>query len=272
MAFGMKSAPAAAPAKKAFGKAAPAPAKAAPPAKSGFGSKAAPAKAPAKSGFGSTKSRIPSDDDDEDMDEGGEMVAAGWGGAEKLQNSVTPWAQNLKMAEETIVMKFLDDEPYASVATHWLKKKGKRTYICLGKGCPLCEIGDSPKVTHCFNIVKLTDGAPLAFTWDRGKRDLKNIEAKAKGAKTGPLSKMWYELERTGTGLNDTKYTLKEIRRGAADIAEFYPELYVPTAAELAAVKRTTVADVLKQKTPRAELEEIAAERMGSDYEAEEGE
>lgn len=50
------------------------------------------------------------------------------------------------------MIKFLDDEPFASYYEHGLD--GKR-YVCLGDDWPLCETGNDPDHRACFNVIDL---------------------------------------------------------------------------------------------------------------------
>jgi hypothetical protein len=194
-------------------------------------------------------------------------VASGWGGAEQIRNSLTPWAKPLTLKDgEAVVLRFLEDEPYATVRTHWVDRKGKRSFICLGDGCPLCAIGDPVKATTNFNVVQLTDGPPILLSWETNNTNF-NLVKKANGdPRHGPLSKKFYTLSRTGSKMNDTVYSLAVVKR-IEDIEEDFPNLYVPTEDEIEAMQedRYTAEKVLESASPKHELTKIAAELSGED-------
>lgn len=211
-------------------------------------------KAPSKIGsIGAKKAKDASTDDGD-----GAVVTSGWGGADKMRAEMSGFTTPLKLADgETVVIRFLDDEPYANVATHWLERKGKKSFICLGNGCPLCGIGDRPRATYNFNVVKLGEGDPTLYSWEVGVKLLKQIET-ANKAKTGPLTRRYYSLTRSGSTKDNTSYTLAVIRR-VDDIEDDFPGVYVPGDDELAAVKGYTKEDILKQRSSLKEMREVAA-------------
>lgn len=254
-----KPAAAAAPAKKA---AAPLKKAAAPTKAGGVLKKAA---APTKAGGVTKKAAATGRRRDEDEDDGEDyddaVLTAGWSGAEKLRNSQSTFAPALKLKDgEVFAIAFLEDAPYANVSTHWIKRKGRQSFLCAGANCPLCAIGDTPRVTYNFNVAKLTEADPLVFSWEVGKRVLGQIEEKAK-AKTGPLTRKLYTVKRTGSKMNDTVYAL-EVARRDDDLLEDFPDLNIPERSELDKLKRYSLEDVKKQRVPLKELREIADEAM----------
>lgn len=238
--------------------------KVAAPAKTGGVVKkaAAPTKAAGVAKKSSTTARRAADDDDDDGEDYDDLaVTTGWAGAEKLKNAQSTFAPALKIKDgESVPIAFLEDAPYASVSTHWVKRKGRQSFLCAGAKCPLCGIGDTPRVTHNFNVAKLTDGEPLVFSWEVGKRVLGQIEEKAK-AKTGPLTNKLYIVKRTGSKMNDTVYSLEVVRRDS-DLLEEFDDLNIPDRSDLNRLKRYSVEDVRKQRVSLKELKEIADEAM----------
>lgn len=233
--------------------------------------KAAPEKPSGIFKKGGAQPRRNDDDDDGDgavseaapKGVAGARVTSGWGGAKKLRQESATWAPTLQLkAGESVVIRFLEDEPYANVSTHWIDRTGRKSFICIGKACPLCARGDRPRTTYNFNVAQLTDGEPLGMTLEAKARVFSQIEEKAKDPKTAPLSKLFYTFSRTGSKKDDTVYTLERIRR-ASDIAEEFPDLHVPSADELEAVKRYTKEDALAGAMPKHKLEEVAAELDG---------
>jgi len=229
--------------------------------------KAAPTKAVAKKAAGVTKKAAPkrtTDDDDYDDDV---QVTSGWGGADKLRDAQTPWATNLKLKDgETVLIWFPQDEPYANVATHWVKRSGRQSFVCLGKSCPLCGIGDRPRVTNNFNVVKFTDDEPMIYTLATTTRLYNKVKAKAQDARYGPLSKRPYSYGRTGSGRDDTEYSLDVVKRDG-DIEEEFPGINYDRDAA-AKLPLSTKEDALKERVSMKEMQELARE-LSDDYEAE---
>lgn len=250
------------------------------PAKAGGAVKKAPAKAGGvtkKVGTAKAAPRRSSDDDEDDGDTGdGYAIATGWGGATQMAQQYSDFMSRLQMKEETKIIRFMDDEPFATVAMHWFdrgtgKKKQRQSVLCRGsKQCPLCAIGDSPKVSTMFNVVELTDGDPVHWNLECGVRLKKDIEAAAKHPKFGPLTKKFYTLTREGMKFNDTKYKLDVIRRedDIPELAEEFSlgELHVPEWEEIDALDRYTVDDAKKGSKSAKEMREIAAELSTNSY------
>lgn len=69
----------------------------------------------------------------------------------------------LTVREDTrYLIKFLDDDFFITFYEHNLYndfkgQKRQMSFVCLGKDCPLCEIGDSPGFKALINVVDLTN-------------------------------------------------------------------------------------------------------------------
>lgn len=61
-----------------------------------------------------------------------------------------------RVAEEdtTYLIKMLGDEPFWSYCEHFLNEisEGKRSFVCGGDECPLCDYGDTPRVYDLFDL------------------------------------------------------------------------------------------------------------------------
>lgn len=150
---------------------------------------------------------------DEDEDEGEaptparRVVRSGWAGAESLKSkkSGANYAQNLKLSEEPVLVKFLEDAPYAAYLQHWVDRTGQRAFVCIDdsdpKGCPLCEAGIRPSQRFSFNVVLLTPGSdPEVKSYDVGPRVLDQLKNFNNDSRQGPLSKHYWAISRTGKG------------------------------------------------------------------------
>lgn len=237
--------------------------------KKSFGKKAAPVNGAVKKAAARANPNAFDDDDEEGM----EGIATGWAGAERMRSEHAGFANRLKMKEETLIGKFGNDEPYATVATHWLRdRKGKQSFICIGKDrCPFCAIGDQPRVSYRFNLIVITDRAPIVYSWEVGVKLLAKLQKAHKHPRFGPLSKMWYAITRSGLGQNDTEYTLSAVKR-LDDIVEDYPQLEklklrIPTAEQMGKLTLYTADDVKKERTPLAEMQKVAAQLTGGEGE-----
>lgn len=204
-------------------------------------------------------------DDDGGRQQYSDTITTGWGGAENMRDSMSTFAKTIKLKDgETVVIRFLDDAPYASIKQHWLKRNGRVSFICPGRGCPLCAIGETVRGTYCFNIAKLTDGDPIHYSLDVGVKVYEQIKSWATHERHKPLSRKWYTYTRTGSGKNNTSYTLRPIRQ--ADIEEEDASLYVPSEEELATIERYTVEKTINpQRSSISALQEIAAEMTGGE-------
>jgi hypothetical protein len=160
------------------------------------------------------KARAADDDDDDDdaprrSKRGADAAAkssvrgGGWKGAAEVDEIGASYAKRVKLEQnEEILIKFLDDEPYASYAFHWLERKGKKSFTCLDDGCPLCDaLGDRPRKQFCFNVVVMDpDTEPIVRSLDVGVRVKETLQRLGADPKNGPLSKPYFAVQRTGKG------------------------------------------------------------------------
>jgi len=190
---------------------------------------------------------------------------AGWREADEVFQG-GDFANNLTMKDgEEIVIRFLEDQPYASLRIHWLERKGKRSYPCPGdrkkdtahNGCPLCAYNISYKSESRFNVAVLTTEDPVVKSLTATPRTKKRIQSHAE-SKHGPLSRKFYFYRRTGTKF-ETDYTF-EVARTINDVKEDYPDIYIPTEEELAELVLFTTEQANKEFAPLAEMRKIAAE------------
>lgn len=239
--------------------------------------KAAPVKAAAKKLPAKKSAARPAYDDDDDaapaarprtVPKAGKAIGKGWdAGDAKKAMGAEGFTQNLRIKDgDEIPLKFIEDEPYAVLRVHWLQKAGRRSYICPETDdCPLCGVGAKTTFEARFNVAQFTSDDPLLKSLNSGSRlfsDLKALNA----AKTGPLTKYFYVYARTGAGFNDTKYSMRLVRR-EDDLTEDYPEIYVPSPTEIADLGGYTKDDVEREMSPIEELEEVADGLAGGGYE-----
>ena len=181
------------------------------------------------------------------------------------------FAKNLLLKDgQTEVIRFLEDGPYGSFRIHWLERKGRRSYPCIGdvrkdeqnNGCPFCAYGMEWKPEARYNVACLTEETPLVLSLNVGKRVRKKIISHGE-SNHGPLSRKFYFYTRTGTKF-DTEYTF-EVARTTNDIAEEFPKLYVPSQEELDELIRFTSDQASKEFVSAVEMRKIAKELMTDD-------
>lgn len=122
----------------------------------------------------------------------------GWSGAHRTKEASSDFADELKLDDEHVLIKFLEDEPLVSYRQHWVERDGKKSFTCLEDDCPLCDIGDRPAGKYAFNVLLLSDGEPVNKLWIVGTRLVNTLEAYAEDTKTGPLTKHYWSVNRTG--------------------------------------------------------------------------
>lgn len=194
------------------------------------------------------------------------VVTEGWGGAKAIGTG-GDFIKTLDFSNEAaldgktrwFVLRFLEDAPYANVKIHWVReRKGKRSFICIGEDCPLCDVGADVKAEMRFNVAVFTDTEPILRSWSAGWKIYKKIEALSQSKLTSPLPKRIYLATRIGEKFNEIQYDVNKIT--PEEIAEAYEDIYVPSAEEIAELTPYTLADVEKEYSTMEELEEIAAE------------
>ena len=129
-------------------------------------------------------------------------VGAGWGDAEKLSTPSGDFPVDFKHTETPQVIKILDPNgPFATYKQHFLSQKtsGKRSYVCLGSGCPLCTmLNHKAEDKYAFNIVNLSaDGGSQLQILTATPRLFKTFHA-AHFSPQGPLEKNFWALSRSG--------------------------------------------------------------------------
>jgi hypothetical protein len=187
----------------------------------------------------------------------GTTVQEGWDAAEALLKvETTEFPTDFRFSDEPQLVKFLQDRPFATYEQHWIERpKGKKSFVCIGDGCPLCEIlGDKPRGKFAFNVLVLsgeTTGVQVLTAPPSLARQIKKAHD---DERKGPLDKEFWEISRLGTGPT-TQYTLNFVR--GRDLAEEW-KLTTENVNELVASAEPFSADDVVRETPRSELLEIA--------------
>ena len=218
-------------------------------------------------------------EDDEEQDEedeqprkaagrkttGESLIRGGWTEGQKQMDKGSSFAQALRLEEKAIVVKFLEDTPYANFRRHWIErstKEGKqlRAWTCLdtiGKDCPLCEVGDRAQSVAAFNIAVVgDDGQVLLKSWDVGPRLFGVLKGYSNDPKIGPLTKGFFIASKTGKR-GTVQHNVSPVSKSA--LREDY-DIEPPTPDELTALGRydPSIITIPSVKDLRELAEEIA--------------
>jgi hypothetical protein len=151
----------------------------------------------------------------------GTTVQAGWGAADKIlkPKKSGDYPTDFRFSEQTQLVRFLDDEPFAIYEQHWIDRtEGKRSFVCLGDECPLCTmLGDNPRPKFAFNILNLSEENPSVQILTATPTLARQLQSANQDPRLGPLSKYYWSIARQGTG-PQTQYMLNRVK--ATDLAE----------------------------------------------------
>jgi len=133
--------------------------------------------------------------------------ASGWGGQKKIGRKGSEWAPKLEAEEGSpAIIKFFQDEgPFLVYRQHWcpwMPKGEKKSYVCAGDDCPICDKGDRPAYKEVYNVIDVTDPEdPKVVILTLGRRDSKKLVT-LNNDRTGPLTNpsTYYRFERLGDG------------------------------------------------------------------------
>lgn len=146
------------------------------------------------------------DDDTNDRHPKSRVIRGGWGAVEQAKNADSPFAQRLKVTEEPVIIKFLENEPYASYRQHWLERQGQKAFTCISDidpsgDCPLCKSGNRPTTRFAFNVILLSsDMEPMVKSYEVGIRVIDQLKNFHTDPRQGPLSKHYWAVSRSGKG------------------------------------------------------------------------
>jgi hypothetical protein len=191
------------------------------------------------------------------------VVRGGWDGVDSVKTESTEYAVRLKLTEDTQIIKFIKDAPYASYGQHWLERSGQKSFVCLGAGCPLCAAGNRPSKRTAFNVVLLSgDEEPVLRSLEVGVRVVDQLKNFHNSERTGPINKHYWAISRTGKGA--TSSTLLQMVR-ERDLEEW--GLSSLDEAALTHFNKIAYTEDIIQVPTRADLLRIATEELGFDNE-----
>lgn len=188
------------------------------------------------------------------------VINRGWGAAQKVQESTSAFAQRFKVTEDPQIIKFLEDEPYASFRTHWIDgRAGQKSFVCLAdhpEGCPLCDAGNRPSTKFAFNIAVLGEDGDLSVkSFEVGVRLIDQLKNFHTDPRQGPLSKNYWAVSKTGKGAQ-TQTILQMVRE--RDLSEWSMVGY--TDEDMVVLKRNCYTPEIISIPTRSELLDISSE------------
>ena len=197
-----------------------------------------------------------SEDHEDAMPKVGTTVQQGWDAFDSLvQENTSDFPTDFKFSESPQLVKFLEDQPFASYEQHWIERpKGKKSFVCIGEACPLCDVlGDKPRGKFAFNVLVLSGESQGVQIMTAPPSLARQIKKAHDDERKGPLSKEFWEVSRLGSGPT-TQYTLNFVR--GRDLAEEW-KLSTDAVQELVAAAVPFTAEVIRE-TPRSEMLEVA--------------
>jgi hypothetical protein len=219
----------------------------------------------------------PKDEDDEYEDETGDEdsddepavipVSRGRSAIKKNRPVSEASLAYFRFTEETQLVKFLTTEPWA-YDQHWIKREGKMSFPCIGKGCPLCHIGVKVSQKIIYPVLNLTPPKGDDFIVQSMEVGTQNDEVLAgldADAKTGPLMRLWWSVSRTEMAKSGgrKKYSYSFIPVKDRDLEEDW-EIDLDDAEDAVADAKIPSTKEVLGEWNRAKLQEIADEVMGT--------
>lgn len=129
-----------------------------------------------------------------------DAVGSGWGAAKKLKQEGGEFADEFRFDKDPVLVKFLNDAPFAVYKQHWvegLRSTKKKSFICLGKSCPLCAVGESAAKKWAFNIAVIGEDDAEVKALIAGSRLFDQIADEHEG-KNGPIDNGYWALSKSG--------------------------------------------------------------------------
>jgi hypothetical protein len=161
---------------------------------------------------------------------------------------------------EEILLKFLEDQPFAAFYQHWVKvdKGMRRAYTCLGKNCPLCAVGDRPKPQDWFNVIEMRD-EPVLGIWYCSADPSKAIKTRADNKRTSPINKdgLYWAASKKKASNGFNEYSIDPVKE-----EELQPDWGVAplTADKLKEFSTNAYDSTRVPQSTKAELQEVVDE------------
>ena len=214
-------------------------------------------------------------DDDEEEDTPAPRAKNGLSGFakyRKLREEHSDFPTRLKLTDDYVIVKFLDDEPFAAWGQHWV---GNRSWTCLEDDCPLCgRTGENPRAMGAFNVVVITPGdrrgeaqSAVLQVLEAGPVLMGVLDKKA-AAKTGPLTREYYAVQQSGEKGADgkrkkTNFEVTPVKERDLDVDWGIAPLTDPELESFEG--RAYDEATYVRRTPRKELRELARSLTADD-------
>lgn len=153
---------------------------------------------------------------------------AGWGAYTKAKETAKKSSFNsedqLKVEDDPVLIKFVEDGPFESYYQHWVQRpKGKkRSWTCPGEDdCPLCSLGQAVRCLTLFNVIEITEKAHTRKFWVCGKNAGDQVEEMAMSKRHSPINDdtLYFEVTRKEADFG-YKYTLNPLRESELEEGE----------------------------------------------------
>jgi hypothetical protein len=193
------------------------------------------------------------------------IIRSGWGAVDSIKQEDSNYAVRLKTGPDPIIIKFLEDAPYASWRQHWVTRPGQKSFVCRDgmdpKGCPLCDSGNRPRPLFAFNVILLERGEePSMRSYEAGTRVIATLRNFNDDERQGPLSKHYWAVSRSGTG-PQTQYNHLLIKE--RDLKEEWSVSPLSDESLEALASKVYDSDIIRVNT-FDELSAIATEDLGA--------
>jgi hypothetical protein len=169
---------------------------------------------------------------------------------------------------EEILIKFVDDLPFAPIFQHWLlQEQGqRRPYTCIQEidpetkkitvSCPLCDRGDKVKSSDWLNVIVLGD-EPELQVWYATADPAGAVKERAQGKRTSPINKdgLYFAVSKKKAANGFNTYSIDPVKE-----EELTPDWSVNplTETQLDAFTKIRYTGDLVIKKTSAELSELA--------------
>lgn len=150
------------------------------------------------------------DEDEDERPTRNSIVQRGWGAAKKAAKAAKEagfGGSEFQVTKEKQLVFFLEDGPFAVYKQHWIEREGKKSFVCIGAGCPLCtKLADSPRDQFAFNVVNFSATVGDSDTIDpthqsfvAGPMVLELLSDLDEDETEGPLVGNFYSISRVGS-------------------------------------------------------------------------
>jgi hypothetical protein len=175
---------------------------------------------------------------------------------------------------EEVLIKFLDEAPFAPVFQHWIMVEGqRRAYTCIyeededtGKvlvNCPLCDRGDRAKASDWFNVVELGDNPELKV-WKASGDPSQAIRDKAEIKRYSPINRdeLYWAVSKKKAANGFNTYSVDAVKE--AELVVDWGVKYL-TPEQIAQFDKVKYDGSLVRINSASELSEIARKYLNDD-------